>query len=164
MVSNQAYLFLIFAINGIIIGLVFDAFRILRKSFKTSDLITVIQDILFWIITGTIILYSIFIFNDGEIRFFMFVAIFLGAALYMLLLSQYIIKISVGVIDIFKKVIKFILKILAFPIKIISKTIKKPILFCFINVKKIIRQIISKTTKINLKKQKNRGKIKRKVE
>lgn len=164
MVSNQAYLFLIFVINGIIIGLVFDAFRILRKSFKTSDLITIIQDILFWIITGTIILYSIFVFNDGEIRFFMFVAIFLGVALYMRLLSQYIIKISVGVIDIVKKAIKFVFKILAFPIKIISKTIKKPILFCFINVKKIIRQIISKTTKINIKKQKNRGKIKTKVE
>ena len=56
MVLNQANLFLIFVINGILIGVLFDIFRILRKSFKTSDVITTIEDILFWIITGIIIL------------------------------------------------------------------------------------------------------------
>ena len=45
MASNQAYLFLIFTINGILIGFLFDIFRILRKSFKTNDLITYIEDI-----------------------------------------------------------------------------------------------------------------------
>ena len=72
MVTNQAYLFCIFIINGIIIGILFDFFRILRKTFKTSDLITYIEDSLFWILTGIIILYSIFVFNSGEIRFFIF--------------------------------------------------------------------------------------------
>ena len=54
MVTNQAYLFCIFIINGIIIGILFDFFRILRKTFKTSDLITYIEDSLFWILTGII--------------------------------------------------------------------------------------------------------------
>ena len=68
MVLNQANLFLIFIINGILIGIVFDVFRILRKSFKTSDIVTTIQDILFWIITGIIVLYSIFVFTGTENR------------------------------------------------------------------------------------------------
>ena len=38
--NNQAYLFLIFSLNGFIIGVLFDFFRILRKSFKTKDIIT----------------------------------------------------------------------------------------------------------------------------
>ena len=59
MIANQAYLFLIFTINGIVIGILFDIFRILRKSFKTSDTITYIEDILFWILTGLILLYSV---------------------------------------------------------------------------------------------------------
>ena len=33
MAVNQAYLFLIFTLNGIFIGLVFDFFRILRQGF-----------------------------------------------------------------------------------------------------------------------------------
>ena len=166
MITNQANLFLIFVINGAIIGLVFDAFRILRKSFKTSDLITIIQDILFWIITGIIVLYSIFTFNNGEIRFFIFIAIFLGTLLYMVLLSKYIIKISVGIINITKKVINIILKVLIFPIKtiykIIKKILKKPILFCFINIKKTIRQISTIIFKNKKKKAKNIGENKNK--
>ena len=156
MVLNQANLFLIFVINGAIIGLVFDIFRILRKSFKTSDIITIIEDILFWIITGIIILYSIFIFNDGEIRFFMFIGILLGVMLYMLILSQHIIKISVRIILTIKRILTFIFKILISPIqaiyKIIKKILKKPILFCFINIKKTIRQICTKIPKNKTKK------------
>ena len=61
MVTNQAYLFCIFIINGIIIGILFDFFRILRKTFKTSDLITYIEDSMFWILTG-IIFYTLSLF------------------------------------------------------------------------------------------------------
>ncbi len=51
MINEQVKLFFIFIINGLIIGLLFDFFRILRKSFNTKDLITYIQDIIFWIIS-----------------------------------------------------------------------------------------------------------------
>lgn len=161
MVLNQANLFLIFAINGVIIGLVFDIFRILRKSFKTSDVVTTLEDILFWLITGIIVLYSIFIFNNGEIRFFMFLGIFLGIMLYMLLLSSHIIKFSVKVIAIIKRAVAFIFKILISPIqfiyKIIKNMLKKPILFCFINIKKTIRQIYTRIYKNKNKKGKKIG-------
>ena len=59
MVENQAYLFLIFSITGILIGALFDIFRALRKSFKTSNIITYIEDIVFWLLTGTLIIYNI---------------------------------------------------------------------------------------------------------
>ena len=125
MVTNQAYLFFIFIINGIIIGMLFDFFRILRKSFKTSDFITYIEDSLFWVLTGVVILYSIFIFNNGEIRFFMFLGIILGLIIYMFLFSSYIVKINVIIIRIIKKIILKILKILIFPIDYVYKFIKK---------------------------------------
>ena len=56
MAVNQTYLFIIFTIVGIIIGILFDIFRILRKSFKTKDIVTHIEDIFFWILTGIIII------------------------------------------------------------------------------------------------------------
>ena len=140
MVTNQAYLFLVFTINGIIIGLLFDIFRILRRSFKTSDIITYLQDILFWILTGFILLYSIFTFSNGEIRFYMFLGVFLGCLIYMLIFSKYFININVKIILILKKVIGKIISIIIFPIKIIIKFIKKiffkPINFVTINIKK----------------------------
>ena len=151
MVSNQAYLFLIFIINGIVIGLLFDFFRISRKVFNTNDMITYIEDILFWILAGATVIYSIFIFNNGELRLFMFLAILLGAFAYMVLISSYIIKINVKIINILKKV----LEILSLPLKAIYRLIHrlffKPIHFLFINVRKNFTNFgtkISKTKKI----------------
>ena len=51
MITNQGIIFLIFVLNGFAIGFLFDIFRILRKAFKTTDTITYIEDILFWILT-----------------------------------------------------------------------------------------------------------------
>ena len=146
MVTNQAYLFLIFVLNGIIISLVFDFFRILRISFKTKDFVTYIQDFLFWVITGVILLYSIFIFNNGEIRLFMFLGLFIGIIIYMLLLSKYIIKVSVTILNFIKKIVTIPIK---FMLKIIKKIFYKPILFTINN----IRKNIIKNNKKNGKKE-----------
>ena len=71
--ENQAYLFIIFILIGFLISIIFDFFRILRKSIKTKDFITYIEDALFWALTALIILYSIFKFTNGELRAFIFV-------------------------------------------------------------------------------------------
>jgi len=167
MVTNQAFLFLIFIINGIQIGILFDIFRILRKSFKTSDITTYIQDILFWVLTGFILLYSIFTFSNGEIRFYMFLAVFLGCLLYMLMFSKYFIKINVGIILTIKKVLGKILSILILPFKIILNFLRKiffePIKFVTINMtkfrlksqKKIKNMIFLKNKKDFCKKSRN---------
>ena len=155
MIISQANLFLIFTIDGVLIGLLFDVFRILRKSFKTADIVTYIEDVIFWILTGVIILYSIFAFNNGEIRLFMFLGIILGGAFYLLLFSRYVIKASVTIINIIKKCIIEIYKILSYPIKLIYKIISKPIKICVINIGKIYRQIF---TKSNSEKNTNKAK------
>ena len=163
MVTNQAYLFLIFIINGIIIGLLFDFFRILRKSFKTTDIVTYIEDIIFWILTGLIVLYSIFTFNNGEIRLFMFIAIGIGSITYMLFASSYIIKVNVIVINFLKNILKKMFKIIYKPIKLISQLLRntffKPISFFIINIRKISINLSKKTQNIlkNNKMQKKEG-------
>lgn len=129
MVSNQAYLFLIFIVNGIVIGLLFDFFRISRKVFSTSDIVTYLEDILFWILAGATVLYTIFVFNNGEMRLFMFLAILIGAFAYMIWISSYIVKINVKIIT-----------LLILPLKVIYNVIHKlffkPINFLFINIRK----------------------------
>lgn len=136
MVSNQAYLFLVFIINGIIIGLLFDFFRIARKVFHTNDIVTYIEDILFWILTGIIILYSIFTFNNGELRLFMFLGILLGAFVYMVFVSSYIIKINVKIINMLKKVFGILITPCKMIYKFLHKVFLKPITFLFINIRK----------------------------
>lgn len=44
---SQSQIFLLFFIVGIIISLIFDFFKVLRKSFKTPDFFTIIEDIIY---------------------------------------------------------------------------------------------------------------------
>ena len=155
MITNQAYLFFIFIVNGILIGLLFDFFRISRKIIKTNDFITYIEDVIFWILTGLIILYSIFVFNNGQLRLFMFLGIILGAISYMLFISSYIIKINIKIINIIKKAIKILLTPFEFVLKLLRKIFGKPITFLFINIRKIFTNFNIKTQKIIKKPKKN---------
>ena len=158
MINNQAQLFLIFIINGIIIGILFDFFRILRKSFKTNNLVTYIEDFLFWILTGFSILFTLFKFNNGEIRLYMFFAIAIGILLYMLIFSSYIIRINVSIIIFLKKIFKKLLFYIYIPIKFILKIVKKiifkPISFIFINIRSLYTNLFKFNTK-NVNKIKN---------
>lgn len=164
MVTNQAYLFFIFILNGIVIGILFDFFRILRRSFRTSDFITYIEDIIFWILTGIVILYSIFIFNNGEIRLFMFLGIAIGIIAYMLLFSKYIIKINVAIINFLKRIIGSLFKILITPLKYIYKIIRKllfkPISFIIINIRKNSTNLFKNMLKLSKQNKKIENNVK----
>ena len=118
MAQNQAYLFLVFSMTGVAIGVLFDFFRILRRSIKTSNIITYIEDVLFWILTGLLILYNIWYFNNGEIRIFMFLGIILGVLIYMSTLSSILVKI-------FSKILQTLIKTLELPFKAIIVILKK---------------------------------------
>lgn len=148
MVGNQIQLFFIFIINGLLIGLLFDFFRILRKAIKTSDFITYIEDILFWIFTGLIILYSIFTYNNGEIRLFMFIAILVGIIIYMALISKFIISANMLIINTVKKIFSTIFKIIKIPLNLINKLMRrlflKPISFVIINIRNYFTKIFKK--------------------
>ena len=148
---NQAYLFYIYLLTGILIGLLFDVFRIFRKSFKHSDITTIIQDILFFILTSMLILYTVYKFNNGEVRSYIILGIALGLTIYLLLFSKIFININVKIIDVIKKMIGYIFNILFLPIRVIliflKKRIFKPISFVIINIKKSFKNIFIKMSK-----------------
>lgn len=157
MAENQAYLFLIFTLNGVFIGLLFDFFRILRQGFNTNNIITYIQDIIFWIFAGLSIIFSMVNFSNGTLRFFMVIGIAIGFITYILTFSKYIRKFSVSSIKILKKIVKYIWGIIIYPFKIMHKIIMTPL-------KKLMNYIDKKVKKATFleKNQTNNKKIEKK--
>ena len=154
---EQLYSFFIFFIIGIIISILFDIFRILRKSFKTPDFITYLEDIIFWVLTGLIVLYAIFKFNNGEIRSFIFVRIIVGILVYIFTISKYIVKYGA-------KILLFIKKILMYPImklvelfkkiySIFDKILIRPFTRFLFNMKNKMSKISLKNVKYVIKKK-----------
>lgn len=154
-ILEQLYSFAIFILVGFLIGLLFDMFRISRRTFKTSDIVTCLEDVLFWILTGLLILFSIFKFNNGNIRVYIILGIFIGLALYMLVFSKIVINTLVKIVLIVKQIISFIIKVILYPINLILKIFKiatKPI-------KKLLKNltnILKKVPKISKKQNKSK--------
>ncbi len=157
-ILEQLYSFAIFILVGFLIGLLFDMFRISRRTFKTSDIITYLEDILFWILSGLLILFSIFKFNNGDIRAYIILGIFIGLALYMLVFSKIVINTLVKIILVIKQIISFVSKIILYPIKLItkiSKIVTKPI-------KKLLKNLTNNIKKIpKISKKQNKSKYKK---
>lgn len=138
---NQIFVLLAFVIYGVFIGIVFDLFRILRKTLKTNYFITCFQDIIFLIFFGISLIFMIFKYNSGEIRWYIFLGLFLGLLLYLKTLSVIFIDVSI-------KICSFIVKIVLFPIKKLIKLIKelifRPISFIIINIRKKVTNFYNK--------------------
>lgn len=118
---SQEQIFIFFFIIGIIIGIIFDIFRVIRKSFKTPDTITFIEDLIFLILTSILIIFSIIKLNGGEVRFYLFLGIFVGILLYSLTISN----LCVIILYVFVSICKKILEIPISCIKNIGKYSKK---------------------------------------
>ena len=151
---EQLFCLIAFTVTGIVIGVLFDIFRILRRSFKTADWLTTLQDILFWILAGLIILFSIFKFNNGEIRSYIFVGITLGVLIYMLTLSRYIVKYSVIIIKFLKKIISYPINLI---LKIFNFLLVKPLRFLAQKISTFFKKIFQSMTKGIKKKEKNKN-------
>lgn len=157
---EQLINFIYFIATGIFLSIIFDIFRILRRSFKTSDIVTNIQDVIFGIITGLTILLSIFLFNNGELRLYIFIGFLIGIIVYMLFISKYFIKLNVTIINFIKKIINVLTKPFKILFKFIKKMFFKPISFIIINIQSLIHKIFirfKKTTKISKKTSNEEG-------
>ncbi len=120
-VYEQSKIFCIFFILGLFIGLIFDIFRSMRKNFNFPDFIVIIQDIIFLLISGILLLRSIIVFNNGELRFFVFLALIFGIIIYSLTLSNICGIIFYVVFKIIKRLCRIIWRIVKLPYYFVKK-------------------------------------------
>ena len=89
MAFEQIKIFTIFLVLGLIISILFDIFRILRKNIKTNYLFTSIEDFIYIFIVGFLFFKSLIIFCNGNIRFNIFLAFFIGIITYILTIKNF---------------------------------------------------------------------------
>ena len=123
----QAEFFVWSLLAGAVLGFIYDIFRVSRRFFKTRDIVTIVQDILFFIISAFIIFIVAFKINEGEIRYFEFLAIFTGFVLYRIIAGVNVVNAVVKIIEFLAKALFFLLKLILFPVTFIFKILKKPV-------------------------------------
>lgn len=112
---SQAEVFVKCVFFGFLSGAVFDFFKVIRKTHKGA-LIGNFCDAGFWLLYG--IIFSAFLYkvNDAALRWYVFIALITGAAVYFALLSKLFVAAGTFLTKGIEGLFKLIIKILAAPI------------------------------------------------
>jgi spore cortex biosynthesis protein YabQ len=82
------------AVLGLEMGLVYDFFRVLRRSFRCKFAVTAIMDLLYWCFVGYRTFYIMHTYSNGELRWFAVLGAITVLALYMKVCSKCIVAIG----------------------------------------------------------------------
>lgn len=141
MLSQELYSFFAMMGLGVIIGVIFDLLRALRMAIPKREIFCHITDIIFWVMVAFMTFKTLFIFSDGEIRFFLVISAFLSMILYFLTVSKWVKHLFFKVFYKILNIFKFILKILLTPLEFLYKIL---LIRTFRNIRKIIDKFIKK--------------------
>jgi len=106
--KEETVTFFTFIIVGIIISIIFDFFRALRKVKRYKEKYISIQDILFFLIISIVLIGTLIYKLEYNLRLYLFFSLFLGVAIYISTISSYIIKIFVLIIKLSNSIMNFI--------------------------------------------------------
>lgn len=123
--DKQITLFFFSVINGMAIGVLYDFYRVIRGFEEPGKIITALQDILFWILTGIIIFILMLYTNYAYMSFNVFLYNGLGLVLYFKILSKHTITIVDKLIDLIVTVIRITFNWLFYPLRIIFHKLRK---------------------------------------
>ena len=87
--TSQVLTFLITIGTGMLLGMLFDCYRVLRGTCNPKLVMTWFTDLLYCLI-ATVVVFSALVFSNlGELRFYVFIGILSGIGLYYKWLSLY---------------------------------------------------------------------------
>ncbi|MDR1639395.1 MAG: spore cortex biosynthesis protein YabQ [Clostridiales bacterium] len=124
--SQQALQFIWTVAIGAAAGVVFDFFRLIRKTFKHPDFLTQLEDFAYWLTVCVLAFYFILHKNGGEVRIYSIIGIFVGMGLYFATLSILVMKITTAAIELIKRVIVKTIQLLLIPVKLFIKLLGYP--------------------------------------
>ncbi|MGE5576162.1 MAG: spore cortex biosynthesis protein YabQ [Syntrophothermus sp.] len=97
-VKLQAASFFITVLAGLLLGLLFDTYRVMRRRTKPRGLATSLGDLLFWVVATSVTFTFLLLGNWGELRLYVFVGLFLGVGFYYWALSRLYIRFLAGIL------------------------------------------------------------------
>lgn len=129
---------------GFIVGLLYDFFKVFRTVVLRSKKGIFIQDILFFLIIAVITFLFLLSINGGRFRFYIFVALAVGFAVYFFTFSSFFFGFSLKFLEKIKSAFLLFSTVISFPFRKILKSSGKL-------RKKLKENLIKLPKKINFK-------------
>ncbi|OPX04348.1 spore cortex biosynthesis protein YabQ [Geobacillus proteiniphilus] len=92
-VSIQLYTMLAMIGMGGWLGLAWDTYSRMLKRHERAHWLVFVNDVLFWAVQALIVFYVLLLVNEGELRFYLFLALLCGYAAYQSLLRSWYVRV-----------------------------------------------------------------------
>ena len=113
-VSQQAFVFLMMVVTGMIASVIYDIFRVFRRLYKMPGWAVFVCDMFFWLACTLLTFLTVNFCNSGELRWFVFAGFVIGGMLYFSLLARvfsavimFLLKVVVRIISFFMRIFRF---------------------------------------------------------
>lgn len=124
-VSSQFNLLIFSLLAGILTGVLFDIYRVIRGFKVPNKIVTFIEDTLFWIFTSIIIFIFLLNTNFAYMRGYVYLSIAVGIILYIGLISKHFIKVQHKIIKIIAKFIRISFNLFIYPFNLLFYKLKR---------------------------------------
>ena len=88
LIYDEMELFVVCFLLGVGLALVYDGMRVLRLMFGHWDWLVDVEDLLYWIFTAWMVFQTLFHYNQGLLRGYAFLGMFVGVVLYSATVSR----------------------------------------------------------------------------
>lgn len=122
---SQEYMLVVSVMGGMLLGFIWDIYRLIRHYVKFGVVGTAAGDIAYWIISVYLSIQLIYDISYGNLRLFILMGFLLGALLYFYGISNYILKIFIFCIDFILKLINKFISFMVYPIKFLIGKIRE---------------------------------------
>ncbi|QUH25071.1 spore cortex biosynthesis protein YabQ [Serpentinicella alkaliphila] len=128
--SQEAYILLASVYGGILIGFIYDLYKIVRLIFNPKKIATLLQDLIFWVIISLVAFYVLIISNDGIIRFYNFLGFILGAFMYYHILSALVTRTIIYIVQLTRRFILDLWQLIKYPFRVGLCLLEGPYSYC----------------------------------
>ncbi|GMG97567.1 spore cortex biosynthesis protein YabQ [Tepidimicrobium xylanilyticum] len=115
-IKVQLYIFLTSVYGGLIFGLAFDIYRAIRYYCNPNKIVTILEDLLFWVFLSFIFFYILNKSSWSSLRGYIFIGFIIGGIIYLKLLSKILFPLWLKLFKGFIILIRNVLRIIKFPI------------------------------------------------
>lgn len=125
-IDLQLHIVLYSLLAGLIVGGLFDLYRIIRGKFGPK-IVIIIQDILFWVLCSIVIFVFLLYTNYGFFMPYVYLFITISLGLYLKVFSPFILKLELFLIAWFKITLRVSFKHIFYPVRLVFGKFKNKV-------------------------------------
>jgi spore cortex biosynthesis protein YabQ len=88
--QRQVYVFAVTLAAGMILGILYDIYRVLRQKFRPQRIMTGLSDLLYWLSATLVVFLALVASNWGELRFYVYLGLVGGVGVYYRFCSRFV--------------------------------------------------------------------------